>query len=223
MLSVSVDVEVTLAVVPGAIALGKIDVGETIRRTVRLTGRLASGVALKGVGPTRLFDVTMLARKSGAEQQIDLAVTLKPSAAAGRRLHDTIELLTDRPDLGPVRLVISGYRLGNVTARPERVQLRAGANGDASKLELEVVAREGRPFKLLSIRDQHGRFDGRSTVVKAGHHYRVEAQVPAALLTRSFSGVLLVTTDDKDTPQLRVPYSVIAHRPPAAVPRRVRR
>lgn len=210
-LTISANIEELLGLLPAGLSLGDVERGQTLTQTFELTGKLAAEVKLSEVKAPEHLAIQMKELKEGDKRRVELTVTVSKDAPTETMLNGRVEIKTDQAQMEWLRVNLRARVVGSITVQPPRVQARARQVNEAVNLKFNVAARNGKGFKVLSVADEAGRFNGVARPSPDDKRYEVEVVVPANLVSRSFSGVVVVKTNDAETPELKVPYSIVVH------------
>lgn len=94
-----------------------------------------------------------------------------------------------------------------IVALPETVYL--GEIGNARTDFWFLVSRPGTPFKVLSATSANKSLSLRVTPLRNGTEYRINGTIPTGLLPGRFEAIVVIKTDDRRQPTLRVPVQAI--------------
>jgi len=145
-----------------------------------------------------------------------LEVTLTPDAEVGP-IQGVISIRTSDPNR-TISLNAAGEVVGDLDAKPARVQLSGLQPGQAMKSEVRLTSRDGKPFKVMSVAEAPAgqpmfttQVSEDATVTPPAYVITVTGTAPIA--PGAFRGELVVTTDVKGEETLRVPYFGFARAP----------
>ena len=150
--------------------------------------------------------------------QTPLEVTVLPTAQVGQ-ISGQISIRTSDPTRH-LQVTIAGEVVGDLEARPARVQLSGLAPGAVINSQVRIGSRTGKPFKVVKAVDApigHGVF-----AVEVSQDRSV--QPPAYILTitgaapdtpGAFRGDIVLTTDIENEQTLRIPYFGFTRNAPA--------
>lgn len=218
-LKVNADIDVPLLLKPTYVNLGELGAGASALHTLELSGRLAATTQITTVTAPPELTVTLEKAENTEANRVRLNITVKPDTAPDKIIHGTIELSTNSPEAPVVKATVHGRVVGKIYARPNPVNARPGDNDQPAKLQFDVLARDTKGFKVKSAADEQKRFTAKVTEVKASELYRIEADIPAALIGPApLQGAVIVTTNNKDTPTLKIPFNVFVRTGRMAVP-----
>jgi len=218
-LRVSAEIETLLTLVPSVLSLGELGRGDSVERTLEVTGKLADSVKLVDIGAVPGISLKMAPSQRDGRRFVAITATVGADAVLGRQLNSAALVRTDDPKVSSLRLNVRANLVGNVYARPPRAHVRSLAGAPPAQLRFDVLGRGTSRFKILSARDDRNLLSPTVAALKQGQHYRVTAELPQTPLTGNTHGTVLIETDDKEMPTLRVPYTIVAQgRRPGAAP-----
>jgi len=210
-LNVSADIQVALGLKSPVLNLGDVVPGQSFTRSIELVGEHAGNTKITGATVRDQLTVALLPQeKGGAATSVPLRISVAQNIPTERPFHVMVELQTLPQELGPLRLRVSGYATGEITARPHRIDLQPAVAGEPVNLRFDLQTTSGRKFNVLEVKDQMDRFTGKLETVAAGTHFRVVATLPGELTVHPLNGVAVVKTDSKEQPVINVPYRVVA-------------
>ncbi len=208
-LKISATIEELLGFSPSGLSLGDVERGQVLTRSFELTGKFAPTAKLLELESPPNLAIQMVEKKEGDKRQVELTITVGKDAPTETVLNGRVQIKTDQTEMPVLRLNLRARVVGNITVQPQRVHARTTKPAESVTLRFSVVARNGKGFSVVSVADQAGRFTGVAKASADKRTHAVEVVVPAELMTRSFSGALVVKTNDKETPELKVPFSVV--------------
>jgi hypothetical protein len=140
----------------------------------------------------------------GRQFQVELMIS--PKAPVGP-IAGFVTVRTNHPKQPRAFLPVSGFVRPLFAVTPFRVNLPAVKTADLEKpvVVLDVKNFGADALELTGFKSDIAGLDAKILPVAAGHHWRVEVRLPAAMKTGAFKGTLRIATTSKQAPELIVP------------------
>jgi hypothetical protein len=207
-LDVSGTVEMIAGFEPRFLALGKVKQGERVTRTVKLAGREAARLRLSQLttsAPDRLK--VRMTRADGAP-----ALRVDFRSKEEGPFHGSITAQTNLEQPKQLRMTVRARVVGDLVVDRRLVFFPPFDVASPPTVELGIKSTSGRLFRIKRITDPAGVVQGKAT--RQGKDWQVALTLAKPPISRS--GEIVLLTNRRDQPQLKLRYAVRATKPKPA-------
>lgn len=207
-LEYSADILIPFWVEPWAVQLGEVGIRERPIGAVVVKGDAAEDLRI--LAPAEIDGWRIeLEQLTEAPPAWRIEVQAPPELPA-QPFHQEFVLHTSVPDM-PVRFTVFGVGMPDLAFAPSRVTLQPDATGRARaaiEFRYRAAGRRLERFEATARLDAGVELPARLAVVEEGRAWVVEVELPPGVDPAARDGVLVVRSDDPDSPELRVPILV---------------
>jgi hypothetical protein len=216
-ISITAFIEVEFDFASYSLDFGKVSKDETVTKSAFLE--------IKDPQSTKITDITTSSPFISAKRpepsvqpdsdKIEIEVTLSPGLPLGR-INETVSAHSNLPSKPQADLRLGGTIVGDVDVTPEALSFVISESADGStqsnQQRLTVLNRSTtKSLKVLSVHDSDDRLQLDLNTIEKGHQFEIVASLrPEVVETaeQSLHGMIVITTDNPDQPEITVHYSI---------------
>jgi hypothetical protein len=213
-LRISAEVEVLFGFEEYNVNFGRIRKGQPVTKTVSLTVKDPIIMRAVELASSSQYITARLSKKPVTEKgRLSAEISGTPEMPVGR-INATITARGPDRSKAEAFLQVMGTVLGNVDILPEFLHFSVGSAVNDPKSVKQVVkvvgTEDNKKLRLLGVKDVDQRLSFQIDTLIADRQYEISITPASSVLgaRQNVSGVVTITTDDKEQPVTSVPYSI---------------